>query len=168
MNAMSERLVRFALVLVMTIVAGFAAVKMPSPYNGIAAGLFVLGAGALRSYLERGPKRKPGGGESLLPVVFVFCGALLVASAQPACSADQNRRIIDAGLSVAQIACVFASDLTDAPALAQACGVIRSPEFDAILRRLIAQREGARKAGVRWVPLELDGGVLVLVEAGAQ
>jgi len=63
------------------------------------------------------------------------------------CSAA-NQRTANGALDVAQLACIFASELTDENAVAEACAIER--ELAPVVRRLIAQREGAKRTGVRW------------------
>ena len=61
-----------------------------------------------------------------------------------------------AGLSLAQIACVFGSVLTDAPALAEACAIDKS--LSPVLEQLIGQREAAKRQGVHYMAPAADGG----------
>lgn len=58
-------------------------------------------------------------------------------------------------LTLTEIACIFASNLLDAPALASYCRI--DPRLAPIIADLIGQREGARRAGVRW-PSDADAG----------
>lgn len=66
-------------------------------------------------------------------------------------------------LSDAQIACVFASALTDAPALAKACSIVdNADKLLPLITQLVGQREGAKKAGVTWrtVTTTSDAGIM--------
>lgn len=58
-------------------------------------------------------------------------------------------------LTLAEIACIFASNLLDASALAGYCRI--DPRLAPVIADLIGQREGARRAGVRW-PSDADAG----------
>jgi len=78
--------------------------------------------------------------------------AALLALLPMACSLFTPRNAKSV-LSATSIACIFASRITDAPALAKACDV--ADDLIPLLRDLIGQREGARAAGVGWRP---DGG----------
>jgi hypothetical protein len=51
-------------------------------------------------------------------------------------------------LEVTQVACVFATQLTDAKAVADVCKIDRT--LVPVIEQLIAQREGAKKVGVVW------------------
>ncbi len=77
--------------------------------------------------------------------------ALIVAAlgfALCLCCSAANRRTANGALDVAQLACIFASELTDENAVAEACAIER--ELAPVIRKLIAQREAARRAGVQW------------------
>ena len=86
----------------------------------------------------------------LLPILAALGLALVILppfALGLGCSAA-NRRTANGVLDVAQLACIFASELTDESAVAEACAVER--ELSPVIRRLIAQREAAKRAGVRW------------------
>lgn len=87
----------------------------------------------------------------LLPLLLIGCSAA---------GRSNVRTALEAALTLQQIACVFSSALTDAPALAKACEVADdlAPVLTPVIRNLIEQREGARRAGVSWRPLT-DAGV---------
>jgi hypothetical protein len=74
-----------------------------------------------------------------------LAAVLLVAPA--ACSLFTPANLKSA-IDATQLACVFASALTDSAAVADACQIDRS--LVPVLDQLIAQREGAKKSGVRW------------------
>lgn len=64
--------------------------------------------------------------------------------------------IIAAALTASQLACAFESSLTDASALADACAIDKALVPD--LQNLIAEREGAKKAGVVWHKVDAGAG----------
>ena len=86
--------------------------------------------------------------------------AVALTACSPAAQQDANSAL-DGALTGAQIACVFGSLLTDAPALAKACKIADAllPSLIPILQGLIRQREGARKAGVVWAVPISDAGI---------
>lgn len=67
-------------------------------------------------------------------------------------------------LSVLELACIFASTLTDESAVADACGIAK--DLTPLIRNLVGQREGAKRSGVMW-PVEDAGASLhAPVDAG--
>jgi hypothetical protein len=75
----------------------------------------------------------------------------------------QIQNIENAVLSAEQVACIFASSITDAPALAKACNIADAvlPTLLPLIEKLIGQREAAKRAGAPWpsTPTStLDGG----------
>ena len=55
---------------------------------------------------------------------------------------------VKAALDASELGCVFASELTDAKAVADACSVDRA--LVPVVEKLIGQREAAKKSGVAW------------------
>lgn len=88
----------------------------------------------------------PSGPSVLLPLLLVgaFAGAPVLVSGCSLFTAKNAKSVLDA----AQLACLFASTLTDAPAVLEACRI--DAELTPVVRQLLAQRDGARKAGVVW------------------
>ncbi len=79
--------------------------------------------------------------------------ALLVLPLSVTSCALFTTKNVKSVLSVTQIACIFASAITDAPQVAKVCDV--ADDMIPLVRDLIGQREGAKKAGVVW---GADGG----------
>ena len=79
--------------------------------------------------------------------VLVACIAMTLSGCTPGAQAEA-KTIVSEVLSVSAIACIFASQLTDSPAVMQACAI--DSRFAPLVQQLIAQREGAKKAGVTW------------------
>jgi len=69
-------------------------------------------------------------------------------------------------LKDSEIACAFASDITEPAALATACQIDQAlvPSILPLLSNLIAEREAAKKVGVRW---NGDAGVSTTPSASA-
>ena len=67
-------------------------------------------------------------------------------------------------LTITEIACVFASALTDSAALAAACKI--APAAIPLIINLVGQREGAKRAGVLWPGAASDGGTDASTDAG--
>ena len=90
----------------------------------------------------------------VLVVIVSALGAWAADDGIIACSRQQARdaaNITEAALSPAQLACVFASNEIDARLLATTCKIVQGlDKLLPVLRELIGQREGARRAGVRW------------------
>lgn len=59
-----------------------------------------------------------------------------------------GKREAQSALDAVQIACIFQSSVTDESALADACAIAK--DLLPVVRQLIGQREGAKRAGVRW------------------
>jgi len=78
---------------------------------------------------------------------LVLLGLGMIVGHCVGCGLDAKTVAKDA-LSVTQIACVFASALTDDAAVAEACKIDKA--LTPLLRDLIGQREGAKRAGVSW------------------
>lgn len=78
---------------------------------------------------------------------FVACVALFLGGCTPGAQADA-KTVVSELLSVSQIACLFASTLTDSKAVMQACSI--DATLAPVVQQLIAQREGAKKQGVMW------------------
>lgn len=55
---------------------------------------------------------------------------------------------VKAALDATALGCVFASELTDAKAVADACSIDQA--LVPTIEKLIAQREAAKKSGVAW------------------
>ena len=93
----------------------------------------------------------------VVPILAAFGLALVILLPFALClgCSAATRRAANGALDVAQLACIFASELTDESAVAEACGIER--ELSPVIRRLIAQREAAKRAGVRWTNAT-DGG----------
>jgi hypothetical protein len=74
-------------------------------------------------------------------------GLLIVPLSVTSCALFTPKNVKSA-LTIAQISCIFATTLTDAPEVARVCGV--ADDLIPVVRDLVGQREGARKAGVVW------------------
>lgn len=81
------------------------------------------------------------------------------------CSHQQAKDVRDAALTLAQIACVFSSTITDEAIVAKTCGIVDKLPF---VRNLIGQREGARRAGVVWTTPDAGAGDAGSSDAGTQ
>lgn len=88
---------------------------------------------------ESGPYR-----DGFLPALALV-GALSLT--QVSCT-PQAKSAANGALSAVELACIFSSYETDPSTLSQICGVAR--DMIPIVRQLIGQREGARRAGVAW------------------
>jgi hypothetical protein len=86
-------------------------------------------------------------------VVYVSILLVTFATSCALFTAKNARTALDA----LQLACVFQSLVTDEKALADACGV--ADDMLPVLRNLVAQREGARRAGVSWARPHADAGL---------
>lgn len=101
-------------------------------------------------------------------IMFMCCAPIVVQG----CTQKQANTVQDvanAALSFTQIACIFASDLENVPAIKSACGIadrVDPRQMDVLIQSLVAQRKAASKAGVHW-SLGLDAGASAAVEAGA-
>ena len=76
---------------------------------------------------------------------FIACVIASLAIAGCSLFTAQNAKT---ALEVSQIACVFATELTDAAAVATACQI--DQELVPVIQQLISEREAAKKAGVHW------------------
>jgi len=146
---------QFSAVLFLAALATLASIYAPSPVREASVPIALLAVGAMRSFFGGGPPAPPAGPTILMSALAPF---MLVAGVLGACSAAQNRQAVDAGLSVAQIACVFAQQATDSAVVATACGIVSDPALEALIKRLVSQREAAKRAGVSWEPLPVDAG----------
>ncbi len=88
--------------------------------------------------------------------------AVLSLTAIVACAALTHT--LKTALDSADIACVFRSRITDAPALAKFCGL--AEPLIPVLRDMIGQREGALQSGVAW-PSASDAGTMQHVRDAA-
>jgi hypothetical protein len=130
---------QLALVLAVAVLASLAAVYAPSPIREAAGGVAVLAVGALRSFFNGPPSLPPAG-----PAVLALC---LSVAGLGGCKLLTPANV-DTALKVADVACIMASQLTDVKEVALACNVVMSPEMEAILKKLVATRDAARKSGV--------------------
>lgn len=113
------------------------------------------------------PAQPPTGGGSLSRRMFVAAAATLIlvaAFASPptlstpmagaelaaGCTAAEAKTAKDVALTIADFACIAASDLTDVPALIKACNLIESPALKAFLDTAVGEREAAKRSGFRW------------------
>jgi hypothetical protein len=80
-----------------------------------------------------------------LAMVFCVSGCALFTS-----------KNANSAMDAVQLACLFESQLTDEKALADACGL--ASDLIPIIRRLVAQREAAKRAGVAWHGPTTDAG----------
>jgi hypothetical protein len=78
----------------------------------------------------------------MVGVLLLAAGAVGVSAC--AAFAQHAKTALDA----ISIACIFQSELTDEKALADACGIAR--ELVPVVRKLIGQRDAAKRSGVTW------------------
>lgn len=84
----------------------------------------------------------------------VFTLALVIVLSGCSLFTQGNAKTVkDAVLSTSDIACIEESPLLDVDEVATACHVLKSPLVREILRRLIGQREAAKRAGYTWQPM---------------
>jgi hypothetical protein len=108
-------------------------------------GAAVLAVSALTTivaWVTRPPTRlDPPSGTTLV------AGMITAAWALAGCSyfTPQN---VKTALDATELACVFSSELTDSKAVAEACKI--DAALVPVLEQLIAQRDAARKQGVKW------------------
>lgn len=85
--------------------------------------------------------------KSILKALFI-CSVMLLDNCGGVWARQDAKNLANDVLTIAQIACVFASTLTDEKLVADACRIDKT--LTPVLRELIGQREGSRKAGVTW------------------
>lgn len=79
----------------------------------------------------------------------LLAGALSVLLVATTNCALFTPKAVSSALDAAQLACVFESQVSDEKSLADACSIAN--DLIPIVRRLIAQREAAKRSGVAWV-----------------
>lgn len=67
---------------------------------------------------------------------------------------QDTKTVVDGALTATDLACINGSPLTEADAVAAACGILKTPALRELLRALIGQREAARRAGYVWPALD--------------
>ena len=84
---------------------------------------------------------------------LLILGALSLSTSGCTPAGQQTAKTVtNAALTVAQIACLFASAETTDTTVASVCGI--SNDLLPVVRQLIGQREGAKKVGVTWTPTD--------------
>jgi hypothetical protein len=111
--------------------AGFAALNLPAAFR-----------------LSNGDDEQPPKGPSSLLPALILSATMIGAAALPGCSLLSPKQAAKSALDAAAITCIFASSSDDADALSKICGVAK--DLIPLIRELISQRNGARKAGVVW------------------
>ncbi len=101
---------------------------------------------SLSVYPERVRVEKNAAYEQVIKIMSWFGLLLIGIAALSSCAA--LRGPVVSVLNAAQIACIMRSEVTDDKALADACDVAK--DLLPIVRRLVGQREAARRAGVKW------------------
>lgn len=116
--------------------------------------ILVILAGLVAS-LARGPVADARQRDTIERLSNLPERAMIAPAAGQGCALFTPKNI-NSALDALQIACIFESQITDEQKLASACGIAQ--DLIPVVRKLVGQREAAKRAGVSWHREPVDAG----------